>query len=79
MVAVTVQVPILVVTNLPDEIAQPVAESLPTPHVMVASVVPPVVVRVRSVPYVPLVLEISSAAWFARCTVTVIVMLSPET
>ena len=79
MVAVTVQVPILVVANLPDEIAQPVAESLLTPHVMVASVVPPVVVRVRSVPYVPLVLEISSAAWFARCTVTVIVMIPPET
>jgi hypothetical protein len=62
MVAVTVQVPILVVRNLPEEMAQSVAESLLTPHVIVPFVVPPVVVRVRAVPYVPLVLEIESAA-----------------
>ena len=62
MVAVTVQVPTLAVANLPDETAQSVAESLLTPHVMVPSVVPPAVVKVRSVPYVPLVLEIVSAA-----------------
>jgi hypothetical protein len=50
IVAVTSQLPALVVVNLPDEMAHPVAVPLTVPHVIVPFVDPPVVVSVRSVP-----------------------------
>ena len=79
IVAVTVQVPALVERNAPVVTAHPAAVLSETDHVTEPAVEPPPVARVRSVPYVPEVLETVSAVWLAFPTVTVIVTVPPET
>ena len=52
--------PALVVVNLPEVMLHPVAVTSLTPQVTEPLVVPPDVVSVSWVPYVPVVLEIPS-------------------
>lgn len=58
MTAVTRHVPALVVVNLLDVMLHPVAVTSLTPQVTEPLVVPPEVVSVSWVPYVPVMLEI---------------------
>jgi len=71
IVAVTVHVPALDDVNAPEDSEQPDALPLATVYVTEPPVVPPDVVNVMSVPYVPDVDVSVNAVWFALVTVTV--------
>ena len=71
IVAVTVHVPALDDVKAPEDSEQSDALSLATEYETKPPVVPPDVVNVMSVPYVPDVDVSDKAAWFALVTVTV--------
>jgi hypothetical protein len=71
IVAVTVQVPAVDEVREPPDSAHVEAVPFATAYVTAPAVVPPEVVSVTAVPYVPEVEVSVSAAWFAFVTVTV--------